>query len=850
VRRIVSIVAVLAVAALVATPPLAAGLSSPNSQSANIDIAFRDTSDNVKFVDNTGNVVDTGADGDSVGGVADIDGDGDLDIIFADANADLKYVDDNGNIVDTGANANHVGGVGDIDGDGDLDIAYRSDVDQLKYVDGNGNIVDTGANAFGGVGGVGDIDGDGDSDIAFKDFDDNLEYIDDDGNKVTTGQDTTDVGGVADIDGDGDLDIAYRDTGGNIKYVDDSGNVVNTGVDGLDVGGVADIDGDGDLDIAYRDTGGNIKYVDDSGNVVDTGVDGSDVGGVADIDGDGFFTAPASLDNTSANPDGTTVTTGSVSLSIPVSDPELDDGDSVTVDVTLNGQQVGSKTITSNKTVSVSATPQDGTNSWSATATDSSGNKATSQTFSFTGDLAAPRGSDPSPTGQITSYGGDISLNVSDADFALAAGDSVTVEATNATGQIGKTTVSSNQTVSLSYAAKAGPNDITWTLNDTYGQTTTVNQQFSTPAEVRVFNASDPDSLITGTQNEITVSFFGQTDAVFSRTTTTGRVNLSGLPAAPDRGYQIDVEDGANYQSRSVVIDSLFEQQSVYLLPTNATTTTVEFRLTDRTGRFQQPRLNVRKPITKDFNGDGNKSTQFRTVVSDEFSAAQSLTLTLERGTRHRLEIVNENGATRTLGSYTPSTATDVQQLTIAQVSLAPEPAQTGVGLDASLTEASGQRVVRLVFDDPRNQSTNIDLTVTRTDLNSNQTVAQQSIAGPIGRQVSTFVVNATADAPAYNVEISYDRGGQTRQASIQLGNVGEWRLAYLNDQVASLTAWVITIAITGLVVIRTPRIAAVVAVVLTTLFSTLGIISVGPVPLGIAGATAVLFVVSRGVGQ
>jgi len=50
--------------------------------------------------------------------------------------------------------------------------------------------------------------------------------------------------------------------------------------------------------------------------------------------------------------------------------------------------------------------------------------------------------------------------------------------------------------------------------------------------------------------------------------------------------------------------------------------------------------------------------------------------------------------------------------------------------------------------------------------------------------------------------------------------------------------------------VIRTPRIAAVVGVVLATLFSTLGIISVGPVPLGIAGATAVLFVVSRGVGQ
>jgi hypothetical protein len=464
---------------------------------------------------------------------------------------------------------------------------------------------------------------------------------------------------------------------------------------------------------------------------------------------------------------------------------------------------------------------------------------------------SGPSGSGADPARKIITYDGDISLNVSDADFALAQGDSVTVEAANASGgTIGQTTVSSNQTVSLAYSAKAGPNDITWTLTDSYGDSATVSQQFTAPAEIRVFNASDPDQLITGTQNEITVSFFGETEEVFSRTTTDGTVDLLGLPAAPDQGYQIDVEDGADYKSRSVVIDSLFSQQAVYLLPTSTAQTTVEFRLTDRTGRFQQPRLNVRKPISKDFNGDGNTTTQFRTVVSDKFSAAQSLTLTLERGTRHRLEIVNENGATRTLGSYTPSTATDVQQLTIAQVSLAPEPAQTGVGLDASLTEASGQRVVRVVFDDPRNDSTNINLNVARTDLNSNQTVAQQSIAGPIGRQVSTFVVNGSGDAPAYTVEISYDRDGERRQASIQLGNVGEWRLAYLNDQVASLTAWVTTIAITGLVVIRTPRIAAVVAVVLTTLFSTLGIISVGPVPLGIAGATAVLFVVSRGVGQ
>jgi hypothetical protein len=80
-------------------------------------------------------------------------------------------------------------------------------------------------------------------------------------------------------------------------------------------------------------------------------------------------------------------------------------------------------------------------------------------------------------------------------------------------------------------------------------------------------------------------------------------------------------------------------------------------------------------------------------------------------------------------------------------------------------------------------------------------------------------------------------------------GELGDWDQG-LSPLVSSLMAWVSLVGITGLVVIRTPRLAAIVAVVLAAGFSTLGFINVGAVPLGIAGATAVLFVVSRGVGQ
>ncbi|MFB6198862.1 MAG: C25 family peptidase C-terminal domain-containing protein, partial [Halobacteriaceae archaeon] len=117
-----------------------------------------------------------------------------------------------------------------------------------------------------------------------------------------------------------------------------------------------------------------------------------------------------------------------------------------------------------------------------------------------------PNGSDPTPpTGTVTSsYDGDISINVSDPDFATAQGDEVTVTVSNQDGVAGSTTVTSNGTATISYTPLAGENNLTWTLTDSYGHSDTVSQSFTTPEKLSIYNASAPDQLITGTQNEIT----------------------------------------------------------------------------------------------------------------------------------------------------------------------------------------------------------------------------------------------------------------------------------------------------------------------------------------------------------
>jgi len=366
-----------------------------------------------------------------------------------------------------------------------------------------------------------------------------------------------------------------------------------------------------------------------------------------------------------------------------------------------------------------------------------------------------------------------------------------------------------------------------------------------------VFNESAPTNLVNdGTGIRVRLFQDGD-DEIVERNITDGEVELPDISS--DERFVATVQaNETEYYYRRIPIRNLQEQQEIYLLPKAADAATVEFTLSDRTGRFQNPTIRVKKPIRKDYDGDGSNETRYQTVVGDSFGTSGALTLNLERQQRYRLVLRNSNGARRVLGAFTPEQDAQRVPLTVAQVDLAPEEGESGVAVDASFEEQSGSGgIVRALYEDPNNDTSEVVVDVIRTDTQTNQTIASNvRVTGPLGRVTQTFAVNETPQNATYLVEFEAIRNGERITASRQLGNIPAWRLGYLNDQVRSLTAWVALIALSGLVVIRAPRIAAVLAVVLATVFSTLGLISVGPVPLGIAGATAILFVVSRGVGQ
>jgi len=106
------------------------------------------------------------------------------------------------------------------------------------------------------------------------------------------------------------------------------------------------------------------------------------------------------------------------------------------------------------------------------------------------------------------------------------------------------------------------------------------------PSELEIRNLKTQE-LIRNTSDPITVEveFFAADGEVISRSTTDGTIDLAGLPA--DQRFSVTVEAGTDFVTRQVIIPSILEQDTAFVLP-KANTTTVQprFVLEDPSQRF------------------------------------------------------------------------------------------------------------------------------------------------------------------------------------------------------------------------------------------------------------------------
>jgi len=541
-----------------------------------------------------------------------------------------------------------------------------------------------------------------------------------------------------------------------------------------------------------------------------------------------------------ARHDAENVNTGFANLTLQNANADVIWQEDADGDGAYNNVSTTTYTTSGNKTADLSATTSD---RWRVRIDiDKTGPNPTAQ-INDEGVLSAsanPTLSDPEPPGQakIENAVGNVSINVSDSDFGLVQGDTITVSATDDDGtSLGSTTVTGNGRVSLPYTSENGRNVIDWQATDEYGNTDTFRQTFTTPSTLIIRNESAPSQVINTTSN-VTVTFFDRSGQnIIKRSSTNGRIDLSGIPT--DTEYVIQV-DAAGFRSRQVIITSLFDQQNVYLLPTSRAAATVEFQLNDQTSRFpsDETTLFVQKPITR------NNSTEFRTVFADQFGATDSLRVDLRDQERYRIQVRNDQGETRVLESFTTS-GDAVAPLTIGSVEVSGSVDERGVAFASDVIERDGARLLRITYQDPTQQTAAITVQVRQ---NGSQVVPNITGTAGYGRFVTTVNITGRTTAEDYNVTFGATRDGQTISGGDVGGGVGELSFG-LDPFLRQLIGWGAILALTGLVVIRSPRLAPATGTLTGTMLTIIGVLTIPAPALGIAGAISVLSVYSRGGG-
>jgi len=295
-----------------------------------------------------------------------------------------------------------------------------------------------------------------------------------------------------------------------------------------------------------------------------------------------------------------------------------------------------------------------------------------------------------------------------------------------------------------------------------------------------VRNSSDPITL--------EVEFFGGNGTVEQRTTTTGRIDMTGLPA--DERFSVSVDAGDKYVQRQVIIEDLLTYKTAYLLSQDASIDTVEprFLLQDPSNQFdtEQSEIVLERPI------DEGNGTRYVPVAGDRVGLNGFDTI-LERDQRYRVTVTDpDSGSQRQLGEFTPTQSEQVT-LTVADVEFDSVSQTDGLEWGASYqTVEEGSDTVEFVFRDQFETQTiayeivergNDSNVLTTGTASGNVTVSEPV---PAGETDTVWVVRFNATR-GNGETLSASRPVSTSRLPVGPGLAGEWQVV-----VSMLTLFVV----------------------------------------------------------
>lgn len=356
--------------------------------------------------------------------------------------------------------------------------------------------------------------------------------------------------------------------------------------------------------------------------------------------------------------------------------------------------------------------------------------------------------------GTQTSNTQELSVSISDRDFAHVWSDRITVEFRD--GQtnnlIDSSTVYQNTTVSATDSVEPGVNSWYVEVNDSYGHSlTSATYSYQGPSNVSVYSEENNTQLLTGTNVE--AELYGENGQIYTRNTTTGEFSIASLP---EQTYFVQVSANG-YESRTTYIDNVYESHSVYLLDNATQTITAQFVLEDTTGTYTtDARLVLERPISN--NGDSS----YETIVYDTFGT-EGITTQLEQGIRYRLSIERENGERQLLGPYRAEIS---ETVTVS-------PSSGVISIDSQGTWAAGasysdQNVIAR-FVTGETDVSSVSITVHERGNESNTLVVDDTYTNVDDLQVS-YAVPQQYNESSWRVEIDVSSNDQTESVSYLVG--------------------------------------------------------------------------------
>lgn len=368
-------------------------------------------------------------------------------------------------------------------------------------------------------------------------------------------------------------------------------------------------------------------------------------------------------------------------------------------------------------------------------------------------DTDAPDYSNARPQGVVSDTPDELTVDVSDGDFPE---DEVEVNISLDGSQIHSENITANGTVNTSNYGELDLGDHTWTVNatDSYGNFRSMQYEFSLPENITIRNETNASEVITG-QNVTATFYSADGTIVVQRSDSNGDGNIS-MRGLPDTEFVVSF-DGDGFYNRRAYIESIGDQQNVYLLnstayPDNATVDTT-FVYEDRTGNFPREETTLRVQRAVDVNNDNE--SQWETVAGDYWGAVGEFDFTGEYQQRYRLVVKNqETGDRRILGTHTP-TSDGIKNIIVGRIIF---DAQNGSGLwyDAGINQDTEN--LQMVYTDPTGGTSELTVRVIERGNKSNE-IFNQTVTGEIGQE--TFIVDLNESQLETNYIVQFEADGQ-----------------------------------------------------------------------------------------